>query len=531
MGHSKRKSRQMTDEPEEPPEYAVRNILEEKKTQYLVDWEDIGSQSFPPTWEPKHFVNKVAIQEWEELKEERKKKRKSTAGRPSSRLEDDEDDEEEPEQRPSTTTTASVLKLKLGKLTARPVIEVTPPASRVSESAKKNKGRPRKSEVSIVQPGEDEAAIAPKLGKRPVGRPRKSNPPPEVAEEEKDDTEASSRSGFKIRVGKRAKLGPSTGSKRKRQPSTSGVVNISSDDDSDAPVSKPKRQRIVPDSSDQVQPAAEEVQHVAPRKRGRPRKHALPASSAPSPTTPAVTSRSEEVGTTEIEDSEMYDAAAAQLQRETRSARKQSPRRQLSPRQSPVRQPSPEFDEDVSDFRSSQIVRGTQPEPIRVEPTQLTDSQSMIDAAAASSLSAKNSPYEPEATSGSTFDNTTVNSSSGVHTIRIPLTRRFGPDAVISDSQSYLDGSSLHLSDQHIRLADNQMEPSEDATTESQIVVEPEVAEQLITQDLPVPESSMVQVRRPILPLSIHHYGIFSYATLLSNRSALRVLRRELNGL
>jgi hypothetical protein len=528
MGSSKRKSRQqMTDVADEEPEvFAVRNILEENKTRYLVDWEDIGSQKFDPTWEPKHFVTRAAIQEWEELKEERKRKRKSTAGRPPSRLEDDED---ESEQQSLTTTTASGLKLKLGKL-SRPVVEVTPPASRVSEPTKKNKqpGRPRRSEVSGIQPGEDEVAIAPKPGKRPVGRPRKSHPPPAEEEEEKDDTEASGRSGIKLKIpGKRAKSSPSTGSKRKRQSSTSKVVNISSDDDSDAPVSKPKRQRIVPDSSDQVQPAAEEVQHVAPRERGRPRKHALPASSAPSPMTPVVASRTEEVETTEIEDSEIYDAAAAQLQRETRSARKQSPKRQPSPRQSLVRQPSPEFDEDVSDFRSSQIVRGTQPEP--PGPEQLTDSQSMVDAAAASSLSVKNSPYEPEATSGSTFDNTTVNSSSGVHTIRIPLTRRFGPDAVISDSQSYLDGSSLHISDQHIQAAaDNQMKHPEDATTESQTVVEPEVAEQMITQDLPVPESSMVQVRRPILILSIHHYGIFSSATLLSNRSVLRVEIRDL---
>lgn len=49
--------------------YTVRNILEEKKNRYLVDWED-GSdgQEYEPTWEPKENVNEVAIREWEVVK-------------------------------------------------------------------------------------------------------------------------------------------------------------------------------------------------------------------------------------------------------------------------------------------------------------------------------------------------------------------------------------------------------------------------------------------------------------------------------
>lgn len=510
MGPSKRKSRQMSDVPDEPeePYYSVRGILDENKTKYLVDWEDIGSTKYPPSWEPKGFVTGDVVQEWEEekkqkqLAEERKKKRKSI-------VQIDDDDEEEPrsQKRPPTTNTASgsgskpkpSLKLSFGK--QKPVVEIEAPTAKVSEPVKRKPGRPRKSEVSIVQPEEDEDDIAPPSVKRGRGRPRKSNPVIEVDPKEKeqdDDDEDSEHQSVKLYLGKVAKPGPSTGLKRKRNVGSSKVVDISSDDDSDVPIrTQIKRRRtVVPDSSEEAQLAHKEVQCIAtPKKRGRPRKYPIPGSVASIPVTPVVTAS---VGTTEIEDSEIFDAAAAQLQREVRSARKRSPGRQPSPRQSPARQPSPEFDEGVSDFRSSQIVKGTQPEPPRTEQEnesleELPDSQSMIDAAAASSLSAKNSAYEP---SGSIFDEFT-NSSSGVHTIPNFLVRRFGPDAVISDSQSYLDASSVHISEQRTQaeVMHDQMEISEDATTESQIIVEHEVTEQMITQDLPVPESSIAQVR------------------------------------
>jgi hypothetical protein len=537
MGPSKRKSRQMSEVPEEPeePYYSVRAILDENKTKYLVDWEDIGSTKYPPSWEPKNFVTGAAIQEWEEEKKqkqlagERKKKRKSTV-----QIDDDDDEEPGSEKRPPTTTTASgsgskpkpSLKLSFGK--QKPVVEITPPAARVSEPVKKKPGRPRKSEISNVQPEEDEDA--PPLAKRGRGRPRKSNLVIEVDPKEKeqdDDDEDSEHQSVKLHLGKVAKPGPSTGLKRKRNVSSSTVVDISSDDNSDVPIrTRIKRKRtVVPDRSEEAQLAHKEVHRVAtPKKRGRPRKYPIPGSVAPIPTTPVVAH--EEAGTTEIEDSEVYDPAAAQLQRETRSARKRSLSRQPSPRQSPVRQPSPEFDEGVSDFRSSQIVRGTQPEPPRLEQEtvmeELTDFQSMIDAAAAaSSLSAKNSAYEP---SGSVFDKTT-NSSAGVHTVLNLLVRRFGPDAVISDSQSYLDGSSVHISEQRTQAeqpTNDQMEDCEDATTESQIIVEHGVVEQMVTQDLPVPESSIAQVR-PTHPLI--HPSLFCYATLLSNRSVSRLGR------
>lgn len=49
-------------------EYKVKNILGENKRQYLIDWaedEETGAQ-YPPTWEPKSYVNKEAVQDWKD---------------------------------------------------------------------------------------------------------------------------------------------------------------------------------------------------------------------------------------------------------------------------------------------------------------------------------------------------------------------------------------------------------------------------------------------------------------------------------
>ena len=166
-----------------------------------------------------------------------------------------------------------------------------------------------------------------------------------------------------------------------------------SDNDSDVPpthVAK-RRRMTVPESSEQPQHAEVVKPTATPKKRGRPRK--------PTPRTPFVVSGTEAAGAMEIEVSDLYDdPAATQLQHEVRSARKQSP----------SRQPSPELDDETSDFRSSQIVIGTQQGPPRVEEDAIMEEfkgpQPMSEDAAASSLSAKNSAYEP---SGSTFENTT----------------------------------------------------------------------------------------------------------------------------
>ncbi|KAG9894144.1 hypothetical protein KCU94_g12358, partial [Aureobasidium melanogenum] len=503
MGSSKRKSRQLS-EPVEEPFYSVRGILKENKTRYLVDWEDIDDQKFEPTWEPKDNVTEAAIQEWEEkkaqkaLNEERKRKRKST-DRPASPREviqiDDDDEQPELEEHPPKATAASGSKARvhLKHSTKRPdaAVEVTPPAKKLSAVLKKRPGRPRK-EVPDAQSrdDDDEDEMPSKLPPRPRGRPRKSLPGPDVVRKAKEQDENGEDTDQQS-----ARLGP--------RPKRRKVIDVdtSDGDDNDVPLRHlANRKRPLVSSEDEVQHVKEGAQPTLVKKRGRPPKMPRQDNTTSKPTTPAAASRPEEVSMAEIEDSETYDAAAAQLQRETRSARKQSPSRQ--PSSTVRREQSPVFNEEFSDFRSSQIISGTQPEPPRPEkqtttsPEELTDSQPVVDAAAASSLSARNSPYEPGATSGSTFVNSTVNSSSSVHTLPNPLARRFGADAVIPDSQSHLDASSVHISEQRIageQQMDDQMETFEDATTESEVVVERADPQQVVSHEQPVPESSMVQ--------------------------------------
>ncbi|KAG9648316.1 hypothetical protein KCU64_g9834, partial [Aureobasidium melanogenum] len=527
MGSSKRKSRQLS-EPVEEPFYSIRGILKENKTQYLVDWEDIDDQKFEPTWEPKGNVTEAAIQEWEEKKaqkavdEERKRKRKrKSTDRPASPREviqiDDDDEQSEGEEQPPKATTApgSNARIHLKHSTKRPdaAVEVTPPAKKLSVVVKRKPGRPPKSssklpELRSREDNNDEDEMPSKSPPRPRGRPRKSLPDPDVVRKAKEqDENGEDTDQQSARLGRSSKSSPL----QKRTSRVSGqhrkrlkvlAVDSSDDDDDDVPLgnlAKRKRPLITDYSGDEIQHVKEGAQPTLVKKRGRPPKVPRQDNTASKPTTPAAASRPEEVSMAEIEDSEMYDAAAAQLQHETRSARKQSPSRQPS---SPGREQSPVFNEEFSDFRSSQIISGTQPEPARPEkqtttsPEALTDSQPVVDAAATSSLSAKNSPYEPGATSGSTFVNSTVNSSSSVHTLPIPLARRFGADAVIPDSQSHLDASSVHISEQRItgeQQMDDQMETFEDATTESQVVVEQANIQQVVSHEQPVPESSMAQ--------------------------------------
>ncbi|TIA28703.1 hypothetical protein D6C78_10619 [Aureobasidium pullulans] len=176
------------------------------------------------------------------------------------------------------------------------------------------------------------------------------------------------------------------------------------------------------------------------RSRGRPRK--TPVTVARSPVTLAATSRNEEIGTTEVDESDAFDPGAAQPHGEVQSARQTLPRR-----------PKSEFDKAFSEFRSSQILRGTQPEPARpaeqvtavenITGEEAEEPEIMVDAATASSLSQKDSPYELETTSQSIFDSNdsstglAINSSSGVHTLLVPLARRYSADAIVLDSQSY----------------------------------------------------------------------------------------------
>lgn len=55
-------------------EYKVRDIIGETKTKYHVDWapDEVTGETYEPTWEPKSYVNQLAIDAW--LKKKAKKK-------------------------------------------------------------------------------------------------------------------------------------------------------------------------------------------------------------------------------------------------------------------------------------------------------------------------------------------------------------------------------------------------------------------------------------------------------------------------
>ncbi|THY84779.1 hypothetical protein D6C93_08431 [Aureobasidium pullulans] len=525
--------------------------------------------------------------------------RSSGAGHSSEapiRIDDDDDSEDDMPLKKKITASGSKppVVLKIHR-TSKPIVEVSPPASKLSGSLMKKLGRPRTSLQSAQDDEEDMSTETPAPAMRSVARPGKSfteavrqgrdqdrdnEDSPEfqygiddeaglsavhqgparpkgfrLSKPSKDDIEEGPsneqqlgrkprRSSSLLFVGdgessegegQNVPSRQNSASPSKPLPRKSIFIMSASEDDSEVPLKMQnvrKRRVIAESSDDEVQHIKEGVQHTEPsaapkRGRGRPRKYPpptqkdqgpkrsrgrprkTPVAVARSPVTSAATSRNEEIGTTEIDDSDAFDPAAAQLQREVRSARKTSPR-----------QPSSEFDEGTSEFCSSQILRGTQPEPARsaeqvtaVENVEEEESEIMVDAAAASSLSQKNSPYEPETTSQSIFDSNdsstglAINSSSGVHTLPVPLfARRFGADVIIPDSQSYLDASSVYISEHQVEpgpLSDVEMEDCEDESTESQIAV---VMQHGIEQQTPmdehdVPESSIAQqAEGPRLP-------------------------------
>ena len=133
------------------------------------------------------------------------------------------------------------------------------------------------------------------------------------------------------------------------------------------------------------------------RSRGRPRK--TPVAVARSSVTLAATSCNEEIGTTGVDESDAFNPGAAEPHGKVQSARQTLPRR-----------PSSEFDKASSEFRPSQILRGIRPELARpaervtvveniTEGEEVEEPEIMVNAAAASSLSQKDSPYELETTS------------------------------------------------------------------------------------------------------------------------------------
>ncbi|KAG9511740.1 hypothetical protein KCU93_g10447, partial [Aureobasidium melanogenum] len=303
--------------------------------------------------------------------------------------------------------------------TSRPLVEVSPPVSKPSGSLGKKLGRLRTT-LKLAQNDEEEISTdTPAPAKRSVGRLRKSFP--EAVRQARDqDRDNEDSSGLQCRIEDEA--GPSAVHQRPARPKVSNSPR--------PPRTTSKKALAMNRSSNGPM-----------RSRGRPRKTSVAV--ARSSVTSAATSRNEEIGTTGVDESDAYDPAAAQAHDEVQSARQTLPRR-----------PSSEFDKAFSEFRSSQILRGTQPEPARPaeqvtvvknveEGEEGEDSEIMVDAAAASSLSQKDLPYELETTSYSILDSNdsstglAINSSSGVYTLLVPLARRYSADAIVLDSQSY----------------------------------------------------------------------------------------------
>ncbi|KAI9780104.1 MAG: hypothetical protein M1816_003189 [Peltula sp. TS41687] len=55
------------------PLYAIKDIIGENNTQYLIDWENnrVTGEAYAPTWEPKANANRAAVDAWERVKRER----------------------------------------------------------------------------------------------------------------------------------------------------------------------------------------------------------------------------------------------------------------------------------------------------------------------------------------------------------------------------------------------------------------------------------------------------------------------------
>lgn len=54
-------------------DYAAKRILDENKTQYLIDWDENDPKTgkpYKPTWQPKICANSTLVAEWEDEKEE-----------------------------------------------------------------------------------------------------------------------------------------------------------------------------------------------------------------------------------------------------------------------------------------------------------------------------------------------------------------------------------------------------------------------------------------------------------------------------
>ncbi|KAK5709948.1 hypothetical protein LTR17_019336 [Elasticomyces elasticus] len=124
--------------------YIIRNIIDERRGEYRIDWEDDPKtgESFEPTWEPKGNVTEDAVKEWNEQKTRRP--RQSISVRPTQAA-------------VPSTPAAAPSSVKRGKGRPRKVIDDSSPE--VSPKLVRSQGRSRVSPQQL--PGAKEVKAAP----------------------------------------------------------------------------------------------------------------------------------------------------------------------------------------------------------------------------------------------------------------------------------------------------------------------------------------------------------------------------------
>lgn len=437
-GNSKRKKIRKSSPPPSSSQssqsiWAVKNIIAESDGKYLIDWEDAGGKSFEPTWEPKKYANEEAVRDWESEKAKQAQARQH------------QDHElhapENKRQNASDNEQEGEDAVEDGEG------EILAMIPHEHEPLPKKRGRPRKSQpLNEVAPikrgrGRPRKSVPENLQpKRPRGRPRKHPAADQSAIEtiaiESDDEEDQVVQELLDTKGGAASRNDA-----------SAVYNVESNDEDEG--EEPSRRLISRNHHPILDDSDDEPVSYNPR---------------------ASADR------TTLEATQASDLAAAQLQREAQSVQ-------------------PSAHEDISNFHSSQVIIGTQPETFQVEIQDIEDTEELVDAAAASSLSQKNSAYEPGNTSKSTVADSSlfaVNSSSGVHTLILPP--RFGGGVIIPDSQGFLDASSVHISEHQLNTNSSTGQDQGDPAIEDHAVQQGPSAE-----DQDVPESSIVKVISNVL--------------------------------
>ncbi|KAK4895757.1 hypothetical protein LTR27_006239 [Elasticomyces elasticus] len=124
--------------------YTIRNIIDERRGEYRIDWEDDPKtgERFEPTWEPKGNVTEDAVKEWNEQKTRRP--RQSISVRPTQAA-------------VPSTPAAAPFSVKRGKGRPRKVIDDSSPE--VSPKLVRSQGRSRVSPQQL--PGAKEVEAAP----------------------------------------------------------------------------------------------------------------------------------------------------------------------------------------------------------------------------------------------------------------------------------------------------------------------------------------------------------------------------------